>query len=214
MPLRLEELTKEDGELLVKLARRAVERYVTEFVRVAPPPETPPRLAERAGVFVTIEKIVRDAAGVPRRVLRGCIGFPEPVYPLVEATIKASLASAFEDPRFPPLKRPELSKVVFEVSVLTPPQLIKVSKPTEYPSKIKVGVDGLIVERGFFRGLLLPQVAVEYGWDEEEFLTQCCLKALLPPDAWLDPHTKVYKFQAEVFEEEAPEGPVKRRELS
>ena len=200
-------ITDEEGAFLVKLARKAVAEYFSSKRVIEPPQDAPPKLYEKRGVFVTIETH-------PSRELRGCIGFPEPVYPLVEATIKASLASAFEDPRFPPLKRPELSKVVFEVSVLTPPQLIKVSKPTEYPSKIKVGVDGLIVERGFFRGLLLPQVAVEYGWDEEEFLTQCCLKALLPPDAWLDPHTKVYKFQAEVFEEEAPEGPVKRRELS
>ena len=200
-------VTDEEGAFLVKLARRAVAEYFSSRRVIDPPRDTPPKLYEKRGVFVTIETY-------PGRELRGCIGFPEPVYPLVEATIRASLASAFEDPRFPPLDRAELSKVVFEVSVLTPPQLIKVSKPIEYPSKIKVGVDGLIVERGLFRGLLLPQVAVEYGWDEEEFLTQCCLKAMLPPDAWLDPNTKVYKFQAEVFEEEAPEGPVKRRKLS
>jgi len=202
----LSHITDEEGAFLVKLARRAVAEYFSSKRVMDPPLDTPRKLYEKRGVFVTIETH-------PSRELRGCIGFPEPVYPLVEATIRASLASAFEDPRFPPLDRSELNRVVFEVSVLTPPQLIKASKPIEYPSKIKVGVDGLIVERGLFRGLLLPQVAVEYGWDEEEFLTQCCLKALLPPDAWLDPNTKVYKFQAEVFEEEAPEGPVKRRKL-
>ena len=200
-------ITDEEGAFLVKLARRAVVEYFSFRRVIDPPPDTPRKLYEKRGVFVTIE-------AHPSRELRGCIGFPEPVYPLVEATIRASLASAFEDPRFPPLDRSELSGVVFEVSVLTPPQLIKVSKPIEYPSKIRVGVDGLIVERGLFRGLLLPQVAVEYGWDEEEFLMQCCLKAMLPPDAWLDPSTKVYKFQAEVFEEEAPGGSVKRRKLS
>ncbi|MEM1824219.1 MAG: TIGR00296 family protein [Candidatus Nezhaarchaeales archaeon] len=197
----------EDGAFLVKLARRAVSEYFSSRRVISPPRDTPTRLYEKRGVFVTIESY-------PNRELRGCIGFPEPIYPLVEATIRASLASALEDPRFPPLTESELKSVVFEVSILTPPQLIKVSKPTEYPSKIKVGVDGLIVEKGFFKGLLLPQVAVEYGWSEEEFLTHCCLKALLPPDAWLDPRTKIYKFQAEIFEEESPEGPIRRRKLS
>jgi hypothetical protein len=103
--------------------------------------------------------------------------------------------------------------VVFEVSVLTPPELIKVSKTNEYPSKIKIGEDGLIVERGMFKGLLLPQVPVEWGWDEEEFLCQCCIKAGLPPDNWLLKDTKIYKFQAIIFEEEKPNGEVKRKIL-
>lgn len=200
-------ISDEEGAFLVKLARKAVSEYFSSRKIISPPRDTPSRLYEKRGVFVTIESY-------PDRELRGCIGFPEPVYPLVEATIRASLASAFEDPRFPPLTASELKSVVFEVSILTPPQLVKVSKPTEYPSKIKVGVDGLIVERGFFKGLLLPQVAVEYGWNEEEFLTHCCLKAMLPPDAWLDPNTKIYKFQAEIFEEEAPEGSIRRKKLS
>lgn len=200
-------ISEEEGAFLVKLARKAVSEYLSSKRVISPPSDVPDKLYEKRGVFVTIESY-------PSRELRGCIGFPEPVYPLVEATIRASLASAFEDPRFPPLRFSELKGVVFEVSVLTPPQLVKVSKPAEYPSMIKVGIDGLIVERGFFKGLLLPQVAVEYGWDEEEFLTQCCLKALLPPDAWLDPRTKIYKFQAEIFEEESPEGSIKRRKLS
>ncbi|MEM4576925.1 MAG: TIGR00296 family protein [Candidatus Nezhaarchaeales archaeon] len=199
-------LSEEEGAFLVRLARKAVSEYFSSKRVMSPPSDAPYKLYEKRGVFVTIESY-------PSRELRGCIGFPEPVYPLVEATIRASLASAFEDPRFPPLRASELKGVVFEVSVLTPPQLVKASKPAEYPSMIKVGVDGLIVERGIFKGLLLPQVAVEYGWDEEEFLTQCCLKALLPPDAWLDPRTKIYKFQAEIFEEEAPEGSIKRKKL-
>jgi len=213
VPLRLEELTKEDGELLVKLARRAVERYVTEFVRVAPPPETPPRLAERAGVFVTIEKIVRDAAGVPRRVLRGCIGFPEPVMPLAEATIEAAIAAATEDPRFEPLTPGELGSVVFEVSVLSPPQPVEYSKPEELLGKVKVGKHGVIVEKGFLRGLLLPQVPVEYEWSAEEFLENACIKAGLPPDAWRTTRLKVYTFEARIFAEVYPEGEVVERVL-
>jgi len=102
---------------------------------------------------------------------------------------------------------------VVEVSVLTPPELVRVSHPKDYPSQIRVGVDGIIVERGFYKGLLLPQVPVEWGWNSEEFLSQGCLKAGLPPDAWLVQGTRIYKFQAVIFEEEAPEGPIKRRSL-
>ncbi|MHC1600980.1 MAG: TIGR00296 family protein [Candidatus Nezhaarchaeales archaeon] len=200
-------LTDEEGIFLVRLARRAVSEYLTKQILITPPDDTPSKLYEKRGVFVTIKSY-------PSNELRGCIGFPEPIFPLVEATIKAALSSALEDPRFPPLSKSELNHVVFEVSALTPPQLIKVSNPTQYPSQIKVGRDGLIIEKGFFKGLLLPQVAVEYNWNEEEFLSQCCIKALLPPDAWLDPDTKVYKFQAEIFEEERPEGPIKRKTLS
>jgi len=107
----------------------------------------------------------------------------------------------------------ELDHVVFEVSVLTPPEPIKVENPSEYPSKIKIGRDGLIVERGFFKGLLLPQVPVEWRWDEEEFLCQCCMKAGLPPDCWLVKETKIYRFQAIIFEELSPKGEIVRKEL-
>ena len=92
-------------------------------------------------------------------------------------------------------------------------ELIEVEDPRDYPKAIRVGRDGLIVEKGFFRGLLLPQVPVEWGWDERTFLSQCCLKAGLYPDAWLDKDTRIYRFQAVVFEEEAPRGPVRRVEL-
>jgi hypothetical protein len=88
-----------------------------------------------------------------------------------------------------------------------------VKKPTEYAAKIKVGKDGLIVERGMFKGLLLPQVPVEWKWDEEEFLCQCCIKAGLLPDNWLLEGTKIYRFQAIIFEEEKPRGEVKRKNL-
>jgi len=99
------------------------------------------------------------------------------------------------------------------VSVLTPPQIIEVKKTDEYPNKIKVGEDGLVVERGMFKGLLLPQVPVEWKWDAEEFLCQCCIKAGLSPDYWLLNGTKIYKFQAIIFEEEEPKGAVKRKAL-
>jgi hypothetical protein len=97
--------------------------------------------------------------------------------------------------------------------VLTPPQIIEVKTSKDYPSKIKIGSDGLIVERGWSKGLLLPQVPVEWHWNEEEFLSNCCIKAGLPPDCWVIEGTKIYSFQAIIFEEESPKGKVKRKEL-
>jgi uncharacterized protein (TIGR00296 family) len=108
----------------------------------------------------------------------------------------------------------ELDKVVFEISVLTPPELVIVEKPEEYPSKIKVGEDGLIVEKSFYKGLLLPQVPVEWSWDEEEFLCQCSVKAGLSPDSWLTKGVKIYRFTAIIFEEETPQGTIKRKSLN
>ncbi len=196
------------GDFLVRLARRAIEEYVRNGRTVKPPEDTPPELWEKMGVFVTLNR--RHAP--PQMALRGCIGFPLPIYPLVEATIKAAIYAAVDDPRFPPVREGELDDLVIEVSVLTPPELIE-GPPEERPRKIKVGRDGLIIEKGIYSGLLLPQVPIEWGWDEEEFLAQTCWKAGLPPDCWLDEDTKVYRFTAEIFGEENPGGPVKRKPL-
>jgi len=196
------------GEFLVRLARRAVEEYVRNGKTISPPEDTPPELWEKMGVFVTLNR----CNSPPQTALRGCIGFPLPVYPLVEATIKAAIYAATDDPRFPPVSEDELEEVVVEVSVLTPPEPIE-GAPKERPEKIKVGRDGLLIERGFYSGLLLPQVPIEWGWDEEEFLAQTCWKAGLPPDCWLDPETRIYRFTAEIFEEESPWGPVRRKPL-
>lgn len=202
------DLSLEEGEFLVKLARKAVEEYLTSHKRITAPQKLPENLSKPCGVFVTIHLLMGA-----EKELRGCIGYPYPTSPLFEAVIDSAISSATQDPRFPPLSIKELENVVFEVSVLTPPELVRVENPSEYPSKIKIGEDGLIIERGIFRGLLLPQVPVEWGWDAEEFLCHCCLKAGLPPDCWLMKGTKVYKFQAIIFEEESPRGKVKRKLL-
>jgi uncharacterized protein (TIGR00296 family) len=106
-----------------------------------------------------------------------------------------------------------MGSIVVEISVLTPPETIVVEEPIQYPGMVEVGRDGLIVSRGSNRGLLLPQVPVDWGWNAEEFLTQTCLKAWLPPDAWLLPGTEVSKFQAIIFSEEKPRGDVRQVEL-
>lgn len=200
------DISLEEGIFLVKLARAAVEEYLKKHRRIHVPETTPGKLMQPFGVFVTINKIENG-----QKDLRGCIGYPYPTNPLAEAVIDSAISSATSDPRFYPLSLDELDSVVFEVSVLTPPQLIEVEKSIDYPSKIKIGRDGLIIEKGFYKGLLLPQVPVEWGWDEEEFLCQCCIKAGLPPDCWLMKGTKVYKFQAVIFEEESPGGEIKRK---
>jgi uncharacterized protein (TIGR00296 family) len=203
------ELSLEEGKFLIQLARKAVKERLEKMKIIQPPKETPKKLLEKCGVFVTINSIRNS-----EKMLRGCIGYPYPTSQLAEAVIDSAINAATQDPRFYPLSSDELNQVVFEISVLTPPELVKVGKPKEYLSKIKVGEDGLIVEKGFYRGLLLPQVPVEWGWCEEEFLCQCCVKAGLPPDSWLTKDFKIYRFRAIVFEEETPFGEVKRLNLN
>lgn len=210
--VELEWLDEEKGKYLVQLAREAVTKYLKEGIKIDVPPETPRDLMKPMGVFVTIESIRHSREGTVKE-LRGCIGFPLPVKPLARATIEAALSAAVEDPRFPPMNTSELETVTFEVSVLTPPEEVKVKSPKEYIEKIEIGRDGLIIERGFYKGLLLPQVAVEYKWDPLTFLSEACIKAGLPPDAWALEDTKIYRFQAVIFAEIEPKGRVVKRDL-
>jgi uncharacterized protein (TIGR00296 family) len=203
------ELSQEEGEYLVKLARKALEEYLKNERIITPDKNTPPKLMQRCGVFVTINSIKGGD-----KELRGCIGYPYPTTLLAQAVIESAINSATQDPRFYSLTPEELDTVVFEVSVLTPPEEVKVKNPKEFVSQIKVGKDGLIIERGACKGLLLPQVPTEWGWNEEEFLCQCCIKAGLPPDNWLLKDTRIYKFQAIIFDEETPGGRIKRKTLS
>jgi uncharacterized protein len=202
------ELSQKEGEFLVKLARSTVKQYLETGKTAKPPKDTTRKLLQQCGVFVTINSLRGN-----EKELRGCIGYPYATAPLVQAVIDSATNAATEDPRFEPLSASEMEGVVFEVSVLTPPELVEAKNPQEYLSKIKVSEDGLIVERGFYKGLLLPQVPVEWGWCEEEFLCQCCMKAGLPPDSWLTKDAKIYKFHAIIFEEETPNGKIVRLSL-
>ena len=203
------EIDNSEGESLIKLARNAVKEYLESRSTIKVPGDISQKLLERCGVFVTISKLSQG-----EKRLRGCIGYPYPVSPLADAVIDSAINAATQDPRFKPLSQSELSGVIFEVSILTPPELIETSKPQEYLSKFKVGKHGLIVEKGWTKGLLLPQVPVEWNWCEEEFLCQCFMKAGLPPDSWLEKDTRIYKFEAIIFEEETPEGKVRRKALT
>jgi len=188
-------LTLQEGKLLIRLARSSVEKHFNKGNIL----EKSAKLNEKRGVFVTISTF-------PEKSLRGCIGFPYPTLPLSEAVQKAAASSAFEDPRFPPIEKEELGKIIFEISVLTEPELIKVKNPKEYSKKIEIGKDGLVIQNGPFSGLLLPQVPVEQNWTVEEFLENLCLKACLTPDYAYDKKTKIWKFQAQIFSEESPNG--------
>ena len=183
-------LSEDDGKYLLKVAKDAIETYVKENRKIDVPSDCPNYLKEELGVFVTLNK---------HNNLRGCIGYPEPVYPLIEATIESAISAAIRDPRFPEVSEDELDGLDYEITVLTKPQLIEVEKPLDYLDNITIGEDGLIVEKGFFRGLLLPQVAPEHNMDKEEFLSHTCMKAGLRPDAWLERDTRVFKFQGQIF---------------
>lgn len=171
------------------VARKSLDLWVKERKRFAPM-GLAKIFSEKRGCFVTLKK---------GGDLRGCIGFPEPTLPLAEALGEAAMAAS-EDPRFPDVEKDELKKITVEVSVLTLPALFE-GKKQSLPSSVSIGKDGLIIRKGFYSGLLLPQVATEWGFGPEEFLNQTCSKAGLQPGDWLDPDVKVYKFQAEVFSE-------------
>ncbi len=200
--------TDREGVLAVQIAREALEAFVEDrpmrsFV-------VPKSFEERAGAFVTLGNHgVED----PSERLRGCIGYPEPFFPLLKSVVRSAEGAA-EDPRFPPVRPEELTKIVVEVSLLTPPEPVEVKKQRELPKAIQLGVDGIVVAQGAYRGLFLPQVATEFHMDAETYLSECCVKAGLMPDAWLEESTRVKKFQTEIFEEIEPRGAIVRRKLA
>ena len=202
------ELDPEEGAFLVGFARSSIEAALG---RGEPPSleDVSGKLKTDCGVFVTLNKVSGSSPN-----LRGCIGFPYPVMPLADAVSEAAVSAALRDPRFQPVSLGEMDSVAVEVSVLTPPEKIVVESPGEYPDHVRVGRDGLIMDRGSSRGLLLPQVAMDWGWGAEEFLSQCCVKAYQPPDSWITPGTEVYRFKAIIFAEGKPRGSVARVELN
>jgi len=192
-----------EGTKAVQFARRIIEEYITQ--REAPSSDLGQSFQEKQGVFVTLHTC-------PGHDLRGCIGIPLPVMSLKDAIIE-SAQSVTHDPRFPPLEGNELDVIIVEVTVLTKPTRIIVKQPKDYPAHIEIGQDGLIIEHGFYKGLLLPQVPVEQAWDKEEYLSHTCMKAGLPPDAWLDNNIKISKFQGQIFTETKPYGPIEEKNL-
>jgi len=196
-------LSFDEGKNAVLYARKVIDLYVGK--KNLPDVNLGKTFIEKQGAFVTIHTY-------PDHDLRGCIGIPLPVMPLKDAILEGA-KSATRDPRFPPIGENELDRILIEVTILSKPELIKVDKPEEYLSKIEIGRDGLIVEQGFFKGLLLPQVPIEQGWNKEEFISSTCIKAGLMPDAWLNEDTKISKFSGQIFTEIEPRGKIKEKKL-
>ena len=178
------------GQYLVDLSKETIKYFLKTGKTLVKPEDYPIELDEQLGVFVTLNK---------NNSLRGCIGYAEPIKPAIDATMEVALAAAFNDPRFPQVSDKEFEKLDFEVTVLTKPEMIVVAHPDEYFDEIEIGRDGLIIQKGYARGLLLPQVAVENAFTIEEFLEHTCMKAGISADSWMDESCDVYKFQGQIF---------------
>jgi AmmeMemoRadiSam system protein A len=176
-------LTDQEKKSLHHIARTVIEARANGSAPPSCEAETP-TLQEKRGAFVSLHS---------RGRLRGCIGYIQAVKPLYKTIQDMALAAAFQDPRFPPLGKDELADLDIEISVLTPMREI-----TDV-SEIEVGTHGLMIISGNYSGLLLPQVATEYGWGREEFLEHTCMKAGLPPSAWKDKNAKILVFSADIF---------------
>lgn len=177
-------LDSDEKRYLLDLARATLADHFADRPFTTPPPAEGP-LTELRGAFVTL---------TARGELRGCIGHVIPVAPLWQSVRQNALAAALADPRFPPVEGRELGGLAMEVSALTPLREVAAEE-------VEPGRHGVLVQRGRFRGLLLPQVATEYGWDRETFLAHTCRKAGLDRDRWRDSETRIYVFEAEVFSE-------------
>ena len=197
-------ISEKDGQILVKTARMVVTDYLKNGSKTELGKKFQEDFSFHSGVFVTLNNPLG---------LRGCIGYPLPDKKLFNALEEAAISAATEDPRFPPVKFEELDSITFEVTVLTPPTKIEVSDSQEYLSKIKIGQDGLIVKYGYNSGLLLPQVPVEYDWNEKEFLEYTCEKAGLPKEYWQKKDVEILKFEGIVFKEKDPNGEIIQEKL-
>ena len=174
------EYSQEEREILLRLAHRAINSALHGVNLNLHPPTA--HLAETRGAFTTLHLHGK---------LRGCIGYVVPTHSLYRTVAETAQAAAFDDPRFRPVTNEEAPELKVEISVLSPLRPVR-------PEDVQVGLHGLVVISGSRRGLLLPQVPLEWQWDRETFLAQTCLKAGLPPDAWLQ-GAELQAFTAEVF---------------
>jgi len=180
------ELTSKEKSVLLSIARKSIETHIRSGeVYIEPREEM--SLNTRNGCFVTIKQ---------HGQLRGCIGNFQSELPIFREVAEMAVASASKDPRFYPMKEEDLEDFSLEISVLSP--LAKIEDVEE----IEVGKHGIYLEKGYYRGVLLPQVATEHSWDRETFLNQTCVKAGLPTDSWRAEDAEIYIFSAQVFGEE------------
>ena len=176
-------LKSKEKKILLEVARKAIKSAVLETDE-PPEPREEKSLNMRNGCFVTIKQ---------NGELRGCIGNFQSELPLFKEVAEMAAASATKDPRFYPLQEIDIDSISLEISVLSPLHKI------ENIDEIKIGKHGIYLEKGYYRGVLLPQVATEHDWDRETFLKQTCLKAGLPTDAWDAEDADIYIFSAQIF---------------
>ena len=201
--MNFQNISDSDGKILVKMARTVVTKYLTNNTKTLDH-DFKKKFSFNAGVFVTIN----DKSG-----LRGCIGYPLAVKKLSDALTDAAISASTDDPRFPSIRQNELNDLVFEVTILSETEEISASLSDEIIQEIKIGRDGLIIEKNFQSGLLLPQVPVEYNWNVVDFLNHTCHKAGLPNGSWKDKDTKISKFQGIIFREILPNGEIIREKF-
>jgi AmmeMemoRadiSam system protein A len=180
------DLSREERRLLLRVARESISGHLRGAALDLP--EAIGALAEECGAFVTLVRRVDTE-------LRGCVGLMQADRPLVETVARMAVAAATEDGRFTPVTLEELPSLAIDISVLGPMRKVR-------PEDVEVGRHGLLITCGRRRGVLLPQVPVEQGWDRQTFLAHTCLKAGLPPDAWQRPDAELLAFTATVFHEE------------
>ncbi|AWB27224.1 AmmeMemoRadiSam system protein A [Halococcoides cellulosivorans] len=195
-----EVLGSTEGIALVQHARASIAAALNDDPTPDPPDNDGLRVDR--GAFVTIRK---DGE------MRGCIGRPTPRRPLAVTVGEVAVAAATDDPRYPAMEADELDDALITVSVLTHPEAIDADELSGYLDAIEVGRDGLIVEQGSHRGLLLPQVAVDNDWTAQKFLVETCRKAQLTGTAYVEPETTVKRFSAQKFTEKWPSGEITQR---
>ncbi len=178
-------LSDSESKTLLNIAREAIVHLLTGK-KYTPPEQTESALNQCSGCFVTITQ---------NGQLRGCIGNFQSRQPLYREVATMAVAAASQDPRFPPMTRADLDKFDLEITVLSPLERI------DDINQIEVGVHGIYIIKGLNRGVLLPQVATEYGWDRETFLRQTCTKAGLIEDAWQQPDAEIYIFSGQIIHE-------------
>jgi len=180
-------ISPQERERLLAVARRAIREFV--FEQHAPEAEARRQPGVRRGAFVTLHLAGR---------LRGCIGRMDSPDPLETLVAVCAVLAASRDPRFPPVQLHEVDALEIELSILTPPEIVP---SADVLTRLETGVHGVAVSLGGSRGLLLPQVAPDQGWNARRLLEETCRKAGLPPHAWRDPEVRIELFTAEVFSE-------------
>lgn len=195
------------GRALVRLARQIVVTYLEEGFIGSVEGKKESYSEEIMGSFLTARVVEDVNRGKTERVVMS-VGCPLPLMSVRDIVVDSTTNMAIRIRAHSLLGTLEIENLIFEIDMLTPPRLVSVKKPDEYSGKIRVGKDGLMIEHGFLRALLLPKVPLEKGWDVQDFLSECCMRAGFPPDAWLYKNLDIYTFQSRIFKEVEPCGEI------